>query len=77
MKNWYYKLVSTRDDGTHYTGVWRRLRRACMYARARRGFRFSHKQSMQNEEDSKQLLDILSLWIRQKERLLEAFSDMR
>ena len=25
---------------------------------ARQGFRFSHKQSMQAEEDSKQLLDI-------------------
>ena len=28
----YYKLVSTQDDGSCYIGVWRRLRRACMYA---------------------------------------------
>ena len=38
----YYKLVSTRNDGSGYIGVWRRLRRACMYARPRQGFRFSH-----------------------------------
>ena len=43
----YYKLVSTRDDGSYYIGVLRRLRRACMYAWPRQGFRFSHKQSMQ------------------------------
>ena len=58
MKNEYYKLVSTRDDGSYYIGLWRRLWRACMYAWPRQGFRFSHKQSMQVEEDSKQLLDI-------------------
>ena len=58
MKNWYYKLVSTQDDGSYYIGVWRRLRRACMYPWPRQGFRFSHKQSMQVEEDSKHFLDI-------------------
>ena len=57
MKNEYYKLVSTRDDG-YYIGVWRRLQRACMYAWTRQGFRFSHKQNMQAKEDSEQLLDI-------------------
>ena len=57
MKNEYYKLVSTRDDG-YYIGVWRRLRRDCMYAWTRQGFRFSHKQNMQAKEDSEQLLDI-------------------
>ena len=30
----------------------------CMYAWPSQGFRFSHKQSMQVEEDFKQLLDI-------------------
>ena len=59
MKNYYYKLVSTRfDHGSYYIGMWRRLRRACMYAWPRQGFCFSHKQSMQVEEDPKQLLDI-------------------
>ena len=54
-----YKLVSTRDDGSYYIGVWRRLQRACVYAWPCQGFRFSHKQSMLVEEDStEQLLDI-------------------
>ena len=57
MKTFHYKLVSTRDDG-YYIGVWWRRRRACMYGRTRQGFRFSHKQSMQAEEDYEQLLDI-------------------
>ena len=34
------------------------LRRVYMYAWPRQGFRFSHKQSMQVDEDPKQLLDI-------------------
>ena len=33
------------------------LLRSYMYAWPRQGFRFSHKQSMQVEEDSQQLLD--------------------
>ena len=53
-----HKLIRTRDDGSCYIGVWRRLRRDCIYAWPRQGFRFSHIQSMQVEEDSKQLLDI-------------------
>ena len=52
------KLVSTRDDGSYYTRVCQMLPRVCMYAWPRQGFRFSHKQSMQVEEDSEQLLDI-------------------
>ena len=51
-------IVSTRDDGSYYIGAWQRLRRAYMYAWPRQGFRFSHKQSMQVEEGSEQLLDI-------------------
>ena len=54
---------------SYYIGVWRRLRPACMYAWPCQGFRFSHKQSMQVEEDSEQLLDIWFLWTHQNERL--------
>ena len=52
------KLVSTRDDSSYYTRVCRMLLRARMYAWPLQGFSFSHKQSMQVEEDSEQLLDI-------------------
>ena len=58
MKNKCYELVSTRDDGSYYIGEWRRLRRACMYAWSRQGFRFSHKQRLQVDKDSEQPLDI-------------------
>ena len=58
MKFYYYKLGSTRDDGSYYIGVWLRLGRPCMYVWPRHGFRFSHRQSMQIEENSDQLLDI-------------------
>ena len=51
----YYKLVNTWDDGSFYISVWQRLRRAFMYVWPRQGFRLSHKQRMQVEEDSKQL----------------------
>ena len=44
-----------------------------MYPWPRQGFRFSHKQSMQVEEDSKQLLDIKSLWTRQNKRYKRLF----
>ena len=45
-----------------------------MHAWTRQGFPFSHKQSMQEDFE---FLEILSIWIRQNERLLEAFADIR
>ena len=63
------RITSACDEGSDEP--------ACTHDLARPGFRFSHKQSMQVEEDSAQFLDIESLWTRQNERFLEAFSDMR
>ena len=50
--------INTINWSAHNIGAWRRLQQACMYAWPRQGFRFSHKQSMQVEEDFEQRLDI-------------------
>ena len=51
---------------------------ACMHDLTRAFIsRINKVKTMQVEEDYEQLLDILSLWTRQNERLLEAFADMR
>ena len=69
----YFKLVSTRDVGSSYIGVLRRLQRACAFTRPCQSFCISHIQSMNVEGYTKQLLGVYFL---QNKRLLEAFVDI-
>ena len=57
----YYKLVSTRDVGSSYIGVWRRLQRVCTFAWPCQSFCISRIQSMNVEEDSKNYRHLVPL----------------
>ena len=53
-------LVSTGDLGTSHLGEQRMRRLACAYAHSRQSIRYYHKQSMDVDEGSDQILDLSS-----------------